>query len=171
MDHLSHVAEEIGNIDADISSLEEVRDCDILNRIIALIPNNLYKPYLVLGTDSATGQNTGLLTRIDPIADLTRSEARVSYPIPNSKCNGAVVDASAVGTSSTGVSKHYMTRFNIDGIAKPVTMIGLHFLAFPTDVNRCYEREGEKHIVLTAFRVTATRQSFLTLKQPVSLYT
>jgi hypothetical protein len=41
---------------------------------------------MVLGTDSYTGQNPGILTRIDPIEDLTRSTSRVTYPVPESTC-------------------------------------------------------------------------------------
>jgi hypothetical protein len=34
------VAQKIGELDADIIGLEEVRDCDVLQQLIALLPNS-----------------------------------------------------------------------------------------------------------------------------------
>ena len=36
-------------------------------------------PYLKKGTDSATGQNVGMLTRIDPLVSLYRTEEKYSF--------------------------------------------------------------------------------------------
>ena len=66
-------------------------------------------PYLKKGTDSSTGQNVGLLTRVDPLVSLYRSEARYDYPVYGSKCG-------YTGTGSTGVSKHYITEFIFNGM-------------------------------------------------------
>ena len=40
--------------------------------MVNLRPDLLLQPYLVQGTDTATGQNVGLLTRIDPIVAMQR---------------------------------------------------------------------------------------------------
>ena len=58
------------------------QDC----RVLQLLTNELgehhgYEPYMVKGTDTATGQNVALLSRIDPDIPLERTEARVSYPM------------------------------------------------------------------------------------------
>jgi exonuclease III len=45
----------------------------------------------------------------------------------------------------TGVSKHHITEFNINGIN--IAMIGAHLIAFPTDKMRCAEREAQAQIL------------------------
>ena len=49
--------------------------------ILASNLDGSYKPYLKKGTDSSTGQNVGMLTRVDPIVSLYRTELRYDYPI------------------------------------------------------------------------------------------
>jgi exonuclease III len=101
--------------------------------------DNSYYSYLKKGTDTSTGQNVGLLTRIDPLVDLYRSEEKVNYPISGSKCG----TTTATGTS--GVSKHYITEFNFGGL--DVAMIGAHLLAIPTDPSRCVQREAQAQVL------------------------
>jgi len=98
-----------------------------------------YKPYMIKGTDTATGQNVGFVTRCDPIQNVTRTENRVAYPVPGNKCG----TTSASGTS--GVSKHYISTFDISGTK--YTMFGQHFLAFPTDNARCVQREAQASVM------------------------
>jgi hypothetical protein len=98
-----------------------------------------WKPYMIKGTDTATGQNVGFITRIDPIANVWRSENRVSYPLPGNTCGSTT----ASGTS--GVSKHYVAPFKINGVN--VQMFGQHLLAFPTDPARCVQREAQASVM------------------------
>ena len=98
-----------------------------------------YKPYLIKGTDTATGQNVGMITKIDPTVSLYRTESRVEYPIPNSTCGYT----GEPGTS--GVSKHLITEFVIHNI--PIAFIGTHLLAYPTDKTRCAEREAQAQVL------------------------
>jgi len=50
------------------------------------------------------------------------------------------------GNSGTyGVSKHYFTEFALNDMK--LAMIGLHFLAIPTDVVRCAEREAQATVL------------------------
>lgn len=104
--HISYVAKAIYEINPDIINICEVEGCDELN----LLSNQLdgtYKSYLKRGTDTSTGQNVGLLTRIDPQIDLYRTDEKMIFPIPGSKCG-------YTGPSdSTGVSKHLITEFTI----------------------------------------------------------
>ena len=136
--HLSYVANVINNLQPDIINLCEVEGCDELNMLKDQL-DNTYNSYLKKGTDSATGQNVGMLTRIDPLVNLYRSEEKIAYPISGTKCG----TTSSSGT--TGVSKHYITEFNLGGMN--VAMIGAHLLAIPTDPSRCVQREGQAQVL------------------------
>jgi len=138
--HLLQVAAELEALNADIVSFEEVQDCYVLNKLNGLIPQLNYIPYLVLGTDTATGQNVGILTRIDPQVNLARTALRVNYPIPNTQCQ-------TTSRGDSAVSKHYYTTFNISGLPRPLTLLGMHFLAYPDDVYRCVEREAQASVI------------------------
>lgn len=94
-----------------------------------------YIPYLKKGTDSSTGQNVGMLTRIDPLKSLYRSDLKYNYPITDSNCG-------YTGTGgSSGVSKHYITEFEFNGMH--IAFISAHLLAIPTDPSRCAQREAQ----------------------------
>lgn len=137
--HLSYVADAIKSLNPDIINFCEIEGCDELNMLITELQDTTYKPYLKQGTDTSTGQNVGMLTRIDPLASLYRSEERVSYPVPGSKCGYT----GAPGTS--GVSKHYITEFNLGGLK--TAFVGAHLLAYPTDTSRCVEREAQAQVL------------------------
>jgi hypothetical protein len=55
---------------------------------------------------------------------MSSTENRVQYPIPGTKCGNST-------SGDTGVSKHYFTDFEIEGLDKPLSIIGIHFVAFP----------------------------------------
>ena len=132
--HLSYVSKIVSVLHPDIINICEIEGCDELNMLKTSISNE-YLPYLIKGTDTSTGQNVGLLTKIDPIVNLYRSDLRETYPIYGSNCG-------YMGTpSTTGVSKHYITEYIINKIN--IVMIGAHLLAFPTDSTRCAEREAQ----------------------------
>jgi exonuclease III len=133
-EHLNTVAGVIAAMNPDIINFCEVEGCDELNDVISVIGDDTYSPYLVQGTDYYTGQNVGMLTRVDPVVDLQRTSSTKSYPIPGSNCG-------YTGSGSTSVSKHYYTKFEINNLK--IAMIGAHLLAFPTDVDRCSEREAQ----------------------------
>jgi exonuclease III len=137
--HLSYVADAIKSLNPDIINFCEIEGCDELNMLITELQDTTYKPYLKQGTDTSTGQNVGMLTRIDPLTSLYRSEERASYPVPGSKCGYT----GASGTS--GVSKHYITEFNLGGLK--TAFIGAHLLAYPTDTSRCAEREAQAQVL------------------------
>jgi exonuclease III len=100
--------------------------------------DNTYMPYLKKGTDTSTGQNVGMLTRVDPVVSLYRTEDRYDYPIYGSTCG-------YTGTGSTGVSKHYITEFKLSNMN--IALIGTHFVAIPTDSSRCAQREGQASVL------------------------
>jgi exonuclease III len=136
--HLSYVSKVIKDLKPDIINLCEVEGCDELNAVKNYLDDS-YVPYLKKGTDTSTGQNVGMLTRIDPLVDLYRSEEKIAYPISGTKCGSTT----ASGTS--GVSKHYITEFNL-GVYK-VALIGAHLLAIPTDPSRCVQREAQAQVL------------------------
>jgi hypothetical protein len=79
-----------------------------------------------------------MLTRVDPVVSLYRTEERYDYPIYGSKCG-------YTGTGSTGVSKHYITEFKLSNMN--IALIGAHFVAIPTDSSRCAQREGQASVL------------------------
>lgn len=136
--HMDYVSQRIKNINPDIINFCEVEGCDELNMLKDKLDGS-YMPYLKKGTDTSTGQNVGMLTRIDPLRSLYRTELKYNYPIPGSKCGYT----GSVG--STGVSKHYITEFKFGGMN--VAFIAAHLLAIPTDSSRCAQREAQASVL------------------------
>ena len=139
--HLDNVAQIINKLNPDIINLCEVEGCDELNMVIDKLDDKTsYKPYLKKGTDTSTGQNVGMITKIDPTVNLYRFEDRYSYPILGSQCG-----YTGTGTETIGVSKHYITEYKINDIY--LAIIGAHLLANPTDPLRCAEREAQAQVL------------------------
>jgi len=135
--HMEYVANVVNNLGPDIINLCEVEGCDELN----ILENKLdgsYKSYLKKGTDTATGQNVGFLTRVDPTISLYRTEDRYDFPIIGSNCGYN-------GSGNTGVSKHYITEFILNEMH--IALISAHLIAIPTDPIRCAQREGQAMVL------------------------
>ncbi|KAG5185898.1 Endonuclease/exonuclease/phosphatase [Tribonema minus] len=147
--HLENVAKAIASLDADIISLAEVRSCAELRALAALLPGG-YAPYMVDGRDTYTAQNVGLLTRVDPVADVWRTNARAAYPIEGSVCGysssggGGGVDDDG---STYGVSKNYVAQLALFGGDLKIAVVGLHLLAHPGSVERCARREAQASVL------------------------
>jgi hypothetical protein len=136
--HMNYVSNIIKDINPDIINFCEVEGCDELNILKGELDDNSYTPYLLKGTDTSTGQNVGMLTRVDPIKTLYRTDMKYNYPIAGSKCG-------YTDTGSTGVSKHYITEFNFNNM--DVAFISAHLIAIPTEASRCAQREGQAVIL------------------------
>jgi len=137
--HMDYVSKVVKNLNPDIINFCEIEGCDELNILKDKLNDNTYTPYLKEGTDKSTGQNVGMLTRVDPLVNLYRTELKYNYPLPNSKCG-------YTGSSgSTGVSKHYITEFQFNDYN--VAFIAAHLLAIPTDSMRCAEREAQASVL------------------------
>ena len=136
--HMDYVAKRIEEVNPDIINFCEVEGCDELNILKDKLDGS-YLPYLKKGTDSSTGQNVGMLTRVDPLKSLYRTETKYHYPITDSNCGytGSGGD--------TGVSKHYITEFEFNEMN--VAFISAHLLAIPTDSARCAQREGQASVL------------------------
>lgn len=141
--HMDYVSNIINDLNPDIVNFCEIEGCDEINMLINKT-NPSFNSYLIKGTDSATGQNVGMMTLIDPTIDLYRVETKYEYPISGSKCG-------YVGTSgTTGVSKHYITQFKFtksDSTIINTAMISAHLLAYPTDPERCAKREAQAMVL------------------------
>ena len=136
--HLNYVSKIVQQLNPDIINFCEVEGCDELNMLKEQL-DSTYNPYLKNGSDTSTGQNVGMLTRIDPLKDLTRSDLKYTYPIINSTCGYT----GKPGTS--GVSKHFITEFNLNNMN--VAFISAHLLAIPTDPARCAQREAQASVL------------------------
>ncbi|MEO1088802.1 MAG: endonuclease/exonuclease/phosphatase family protein, partial [Acidobacteriota bacterium] len=86
-----------------------------------------YRPYLVEGTDTATGQDVALLSRHE-LLSFGRDPRR-----------------GRSGSTRKGVSKHYVGALDLDTVAgrKRLGLVGLHLLAGPTRSNRKAPREAQ----------------------------
>lgn len=137
--HMDYVSKVVKDLNPDIINFCEVEGCDELNILKDKLNDNTYTPYLKKGTDTSTGQNVGMLTRVDPLVNLYRTELKYSYPLPDSNCgyNGS--------SGTTGVSKHYITEFKFNEYN--VAFIAAHLLAIPTDPMRCAEREAQASVL------------------------
>jgi exonuclease III len=138
MIHFETVSKVLIDLNPDFVNFCEIEGCDELS-LMAETVNLSHKPYLLRGTDTATGQNVGFMSRIDPLVTLKRTSDRADYPLPGSTCGYTGVPG------NTGVSKHYYTSFKINDVLFAV--IAAHLLAFPTDKTRCAEREGQAQVL------------------------
>jgi len=137
--HFRSIASVLSNLDADIVVMQEVESCASLNRLLGYMSNGAsYKPYMVKGTDTSTGQQVGIITKVDPIMNVIRTENRVSYPIAGSKCG-------STSSGTYGVSKHLYTKFRVNGIT--IALASAHYLAYPDDKTRCVQREAQATVL------------------------
>lgn len=84
--HLQKITGVIEEVDGDIVNICEVASCYELQTIADSLPLLKYEPYLKYGSDTATGQNVGILTRVDPSEDLGFDRMKAEYPIAGSQC-------------------------------------------------------------------------------------
>ena len=139
--HLGFVSNVVSILEPDIINFCEVEGCDELNMVVNALNNTPdYNYYLKKGTDTGTGQNVGLITKIDPLINLYRDETKISYPISGSMCGYS-------GSGTTGVSKHYITEYIFENYGAPVALISAHLIAIPTDPARCSQREAQAQIL------------------------
>ena len=125
-EHMRLIADLIAKANADVVNLCEVENLQALTMLNdRYLAGMGYRVFFVQGTDTHTGQDMGLLTRLDPVGDRIQRDERKGTS----------------GVVQKGVSKHYIARFEA-GRSK-IAMIGAHLLAFPRDKNRKSEREAQ----------------------------
>jgi len=120
----------IATLDADLVVIPETEHLGVLEAMVEGPLAGLgYTPYLVDGTDTFTGQDVGLLSRL-PIEAVGRTDERAPVGVTG---------------DTYGVSKNLWARFTLDGV--PTTLIGVHFLARPDDVERKPRREAQAEVI------------------------
>eukprot|EP00953_Heterococcus_sp_UTEX-ZZ885_P034337 17794-Heterococcus_DN1.PRE.4 len=134
------IASALAAADADIISLSEVHSCAELKELAALLPEG-YIPYMIAGPhDTFTGQNMGLVTRLDPLS-LQRSNGCMLHPVSGSTCGYSSPAA------LQGVAKNYVATFQ----AAPGVTVALtgahHLLAHPAAHERCSQREAQAAVL------------------------
>ena len=137
--HLNYVYNVIDKFDPDIINLCEVEGCHELNSLINLTNNFDYQPYLVKGADKVTGQNVGMITKVEPNKSIYRISDRETYPISESNC-GYNEDE-----KTTSVSKNFVSEFTINDMN--IAIISAHLISKPIDPNPCSKREAQSIIL------------------------
>ncbi len=129
--HRDAVGAVVRSLDADLVLIPETEDLATLQLLIDESLADLgYEAVLVDGRDSFTGQDVGLLSRV-PVEAAGRTDERAP-----------------VGVSGElyGVSKNLWARVTLpDGT--PVTVVGVHFLARPDDVERRDRRNAQAEVI------------------------
>lgn len=129
---MARIAEIIRKADADIVSLDEVENLDALKLLNDQFLDGMgYKAYLKNGRDTFTGQDVGILTRIDPDEPLWREDRKGQS-----------------GDSSKAPSKNYIAKFTVGD--EQIALIGLHLYSRPTDSRRMHDRQAQARSILRA---------------------
>uniref|UniRef100_A0A7S1YH72 Endonuclease/exonuclease/phosphatase domain-containing protein n=1 Tax=Sexangularia sp. CB-2014 TaxID=1486929 RepID=A0A7S1YH72_9EUKA len=157
--HLDDVAAMLSRIQFDIAVLLEVESCDVLASLKTRLADPNLEYYLVPGTDSATGQNVGILTRITPDdPGLFRTSSRADYPELGPDANLCGYSPAEVPSGSSAVSKHAMAYFTLDppetgpALPSPLFLVGTHLLAFPDEKERCIKRQAQASVLAAEVR-------------------
>ena len=128
--HRQTVGDVIRMLDADVVVIPETENLRTLELLIEESLADLgYTATLVDGRDTFTGQDVGLLSRI-PVEAAGRTDERVPVGLTD---------------QTYGVSKNLWARLTIDG--QPVTLVGVHFLARPDDLERRDRREAQAEAI------------------------
>ena len=144
--HRRDVGEVVRSLDADLVVMTETENIEALQMLNdETLAGMGYTAVLVDGRDSFTGQDVGLLTRL---------------PV---EASGRTDEMAPVGVSDQryGVSKNLWVRVDLDGT--PTTIIGVHFLARPDDVERRPRREAQAEVIrqLVEAELAAGRQTIV----------
>ncbi len=124
--HMAEIAALIIRNDPDVINLVEVEGLVALRRFAArYLAGRGYRAYLVAGTDRVTGQDVGLLTRIDPVSGTIHRDRR----------------RGRAGGIAKSVSKNYYARLHVGGLK--LGLIAIHYLARPHDRARRAKREAQ----------------------------
>lgn len=125
-EHMEEIAGVIIQANPDIVALIELEGQPALEQLNNdFLAGRGYVPYFIQGKDTFTGQDIGLLTRIDPVGDkVDRTDL-----------------AGESGGVMKSVSKNLFASFDANGIR--FTLIALHFLANPNSESRRLDREAQ----------------------------
>lgn len=132
-EHMAVVAEVVIRANPDVINLVEVENLTALTHFNdTFLAGRGYRPFLVQGTDTFTGQDVALLTRIDP--DGMRRDDREGRS----------------GNVRKRVSKNYVARLTVGTL--PLTLIGVHLLAQPLSESRRVDRQAQADAIAAIAR-------------------
>ena len=139
--HLNWLQSLLLNLRADILNINNVEGCTILQTLVATQGRNrdgvqAYNAYMEAFTQTDE-LPVGLITQLDPVADLTRNMSIVHYPMSDTQC-GAVARGDAA-------SHYYRTEFQFWGMR--VALFGLNLPGPPRDPSACSRREAQAKVV------------------------
>lgn len=142
-EHIAEVAAVISLHNPDIVNLVEVENLAVLEHMVATyLAGRGYKAYLIEGTDTQTGQDVCLITRIDP-----SDNQILRWDVKGNS-----------GSVNKSVSKNYYASVTLNGL--DVWFIGVHFLAQPNRTDRLHQRQAQADAIrkLVADKVQAGDQ-------------
>lgn len=129
-EHMREIADVIIAHDPDIVTLIEVENLDALQLLnTTFLAGRGYIAYLDKGIDTFTGQDVGILTRIDPVGDAVHYDDRRGRS----------------GNTFKSVSKNCFATFDFPD--RDVALIGIHLLARPLDGSRLHKRQAQADAV------------------------
>eukprot|EP00386_Alphamonas_edax_P010673 GDKI01034261.1.p1 GENE.GDKI01034261.1~~GDKI01034261.1.p1 ORF type:complete len:517 (+),score=130.33 GDKI01034261.1:121-1671(+) len=166
VDHIRNIARVIERNNADVINMCEISDCAVLEMLLTFMSPQAaakYRPYVVEQADSSTGQHCGLLTKIDISRNMTSTRERVDIPLPNSQC------PQHKSKKRQSVSKNYQTAIRLAN-GKNVHLFGMHFLAFPDNVERCHDREGQAYLVRQMLDKTVQPEDYVVVMGDMNDY-
>ena len=129
---MARLATVLRGLNADVVNLAEVENLDALRLFNDRHLQGMgYRPYLKKGRDTFTGQDMGLLTRVDPDGPLWRND--------NQGTSGGV---------EKNASKNYTAKLTVHG--ERIALLGVHFLSRPTDERRLDDRQAQADSIADA---------------------
>jgi endonuclease/exonuclease/phosphatase family metal-dependent hydrolase len=129
-EHMAAVAAIIKASNPDIVNLAEVENLAALKRLNdGFLAGQGYEPYFVQGTDTGTGQDVTLLTRIDPESGGIQRDKR----------------AATSGGATHSVSKNYYAKLKVGD--QQIALVGLHLRAFPDRQDLKPVREAQAKVI------------------------
>ena len=135
--HGRAIADVVRAVDADVMVLTEAETCETLGW--AANASDGYVAGMVPGTDTATMQQVGVISRVDFVEDLWRTNDRAVYDASSSACG-------TLTSVSSGVSKNVVARVRTPS-GRFVSIIGAHLKANPTEKASCAQREAQVEVL------------------------
>ncbi len=126
--HMADLADIVTKHDPDILHLAEVENLQALTTFNQkFLSDQGYRPYLVNGTDTATGQDVALLSRFE-LEGISRDPRK-----------------GRSGNRRKAVSKHYIATLRLGDLR--LGLVGIHLLARPQSQSRIDDREAQADAV------------------------
>ncbi|MBI4861002.1 MAG: endonuclease/exonuclease/phosphatase family protein [Candidatus Riflebacteria bacterium] len=141
-EHMRGIAEVIRRANPDMVTLLEVENLRALHTLNEKFLRGLgYRPFLKKGRDWSTGQDAGLLTRIDPLDGVVVYDGRPGRS----------------GTQTYRVTKNVVAKFAIG--SSRIALLGVHLRSQPTAPDRKLMRQAQAD-AMVAISTDLRRQGY-----------